>query len=161
MNKTPSLKQKLNSKFKSVIRIHDDRARTKRVRDLMSMMTSPAFKYTCAHPSLYKIIDQESMQSIYGIHMAVKIKELADAYDQNTQSEFVKIFLSLCMEYFNLTQTTTKREKIKIHRRINKTIDKIHSFEIDHEQWSSSIAIVALQNHVITTLTEAFIKSMK
>ena len=157
----PSLKTKLNDQFKLVMGIRNERVLYRKVKNLMSMMLSPVYRYTCVHPSHYKIINSVKMQAVYGMHMAVKIQELADVYNQEKQSEFVKDFLALCMEYFNLTQSTTKKEKIKIHNRINKIIDKIHNFKISHEQWSAQITIVALQNHAISSLTEAFIRSMQ
>ena len=161
MDNPPSLKQRLNDQFKTIMKIRDERVLYRKVKDLISMMISPAFRYTCAHPSHYSVIDPAKMQSIYGLHMAVKLQELADVYNLDKRCDFIKIFLALCMEYFNLTQTTTKKEKIKIHNRIDRIIDSIHRFKINHDQWSSQIAIVALQNHVITSLTEAFIHSMQ
>lgn len=161
MNTVPSLKQKLNDQFKIIASIRDERVLRMKVKDLIYMMLSPIYKYTCAHPSRYHVINQKNMQMVYGMHMAVKIRELAEAYNQDLKSEFVTVFLALCMEYFNLTQTTNKREKIRIHGRIDKISDKIHDFKIDHDQWSAQIAIIMLQNHAVVMLTEAFIMAMQ
>ena len=160
MDIIPSLKQKLNNQFKLVAKIRDEKELHKNVKDLMSMMISPVFQFTCIYPSNYKYIDSAKMHAIYGLHMAVKIQELADVYKQDKQSEFVKIFLALCMEYFNLTQTTTKREKIQIRKRIDRMTDNIRTLQIKHNQWSAGIAITLLKNHAISALTDAFIASM-
>src|SRR5574344_1101664 len=115
---TPSLKSCLTDQFSLISSDNDEKQLNKHVRDLIGMMLSTRFRYTCAYTKCYLVINFNKLKFCYQMHVIAKITQLNEKINKNIKSEFMKDFLKLSKEYMNLCIVTTKKKKIRIHKRM-------------------------------------------
>lgn len=158
---TPSLKSCLTDQFSLISSDNDEKQLNKHVRDLIGMMLSTRFRYTCAYTKCYLLINFNKLKFCYQMHVVAKITQLGEQFHQDIKSEFMRDFLALSMEYMNLCIVTTKREKIRIRKRMRSLRSNIFKLKIEDKNWNANSAIMLLHHFLIKTLVEAFKLSLK
>ena len=161
VEQTPSLKTQLGMMFKHLERDFNERMLHKHTRELIDMMASEKFKYTCAHSSWYECIDQDKTRLHYELHAASKCMDICTLLNVPIDGEFAKLILGLKLELFNLFFVKTKREKIRINKRIRKLSDKVHAYRIYNEGYKAGSFLHNLKREAIGLLTESVIASLK
>lgn len=158
---TPSLKTQLGELFQHLERDYNERMLHKHTRELIGMMASNRFKYTCAHSSWYKCIDQEKTRLHYETHAASKCMDICAMLNVAIDGEFTKLILGLHIELFNLFFVKTKREKIKINKRIQSLVARVKLYPVYCNGYVASKFLTNLKSEAIGLLTESVILSLK
>lgn len=147
--------------FKHLERDFNERMLYKHTRELIGMMASEKFKYTCAHSSWYQCIDQDKTRLHYELHAASKCMDICTLLKVPINGEFAKLILGLKIELFNLFFVKTKREKIRINKRIRNLADNVRRYPIYTEGYRASSFLQNLKREAIGLLTESVITSLK
>lgn len=161
MESTPSLKTQLGEMFKHLERDYNERMLHKHTRELIGMMASNRFKYTCAHSSWYQCIDQEKTRLHYEMHAASKCMDICAMLNVPIDGEFTKLILGLHIELFNLFFVKTKREKIRINKRIQSLVARVKLYPVYCNGYVASKFLTNLKSEAIGLLTESVILSLK
>ena len=142
---------------------HDfnERMLHKHTRELIGMMASNKFKYTCAHKTWYKCIDQGKTRLHYEMHAATKCIDICTGLDIPIDGDFIKLILGLHIELFNLFFVKTKPEKIQINKRIRLLTEKVKKYPVYHEGYSAKSFLASLKREAIGLLTDAVIIGLK
>lgn len=157
----PSLKTQLGLQFKHLEKDFNEIMLRKHAHDLVNMMASNRFRYTCAHSSWYRCIDQQKTILHFEMHAASTCMDICATLGIPINGEFAKTLLGLCLEYKNLFFVKTKREKICINKRINDLCCKIRSAQIYIEGWNANSFIRTFKRDALDLLTEAILVSLK
>lgn len=147
--------------FQHLERDFNERMLHKHTRELIGMMASNRFKYTCAHSSWYSCIDQEKTRLHYEMHAAPKCIDICLLLNVPMDGEFAKLILGLHIELFNLFFVKTKKEKIRINKRITALANKVRKYHIYKEGYRANSFLANLKKEAIGLLTEAVIASLK
>lgn len=158
---TPSLKTQLGIQFKYLERDYNERVLHRHTRDLIGMITSNRFKYTCAHSSWYKCIDQEKTRLHFEMHAASKCMDICATLGVPIDGSFTKLLLGLHIELFNLFFVKTKKEKIKINKRIQHLTAKVRLYPVYCDGYKASSFLTGLKREAIDLLTDSVIISLK
>lgn len=161
MEPIPSLKTQLGEMFKHLERDYNERMLHKHTRELIGMMASNRFKYTCAHSSWYQCIDQEKTRLHYEMHAASKCMDICAMLNIPINGEFTKLILGLHIELFNLFFVKTKREKIRINKRIQSLIARVKLYPVYCDGYNASKFLANLKSEAIGLLTESVVLSLK
>ena len=161
MESTPSLKTQLGEMFKHLERDYNERMLHKHTRELIGMMASNRFKYTCAHSSWYQCIDQEKTRLHYEMHAASKCMDICAMLDIPIDGEFTKLILGLHIELFNLFFVKSKREKIRINKRIQSLVARVKLYPVYCNGYVASKFLTNLKSEAIGLLTDSVILSLK
>lgn len=161
MESTPSLKTQLGMMFRHLEHDFNERMLHKHTRELIGMIASNKFKYTCAHSSWYECIDQEKTRLHYELHAASRCMDICTLLNVPIDCEFTKLILGLFIELFNLFFVKTKREKIRINKRIHKLSNEVRGYRIYKDGYRASSFLVNLKREAIGLLTESVIASLK
>ena len=147
--------------FQHLERDFNERMLHKHTKELIGMMASNRFKYTCAHSSWYSCIDQEKTRLHYEMHAASKCIDICLHLNVPMDGEFAKLILGLHIELFNLFFVKTKKEKIKINKRISSLTDRVKKYRIYREGYRASSFLANLKREAIGLLTNSVIASLK
>lgn len=161
MESTPSLKTQLGEMFKHLERDYNERMLHKHTRELIGMMASNRFKYTCAHSSWYQCIDQEKTRLHYEMHAASKCMDICAMLNVPIDGEFTKLILGLHIELFNLFFVKSKREKIRINKRIQSLVARVKLYPVYCNGYVASKFLTNLKSEAIGLLTDSVILSLK
>lgn len=160
MQSEPSLKTQLGIMFRYLERDFNERMLYKHTKDLIGMMTSNRFRYTCAHRSWYKCVDQDKTRLHYEMHAARKCIEICTGLSIPIDSDFTKIILGYHIELFNVFFVKTKKEKIQINNRIRNLVNRIKLHPVKCEGYKVSSFLSNLKRDAINLLTDAVIASL-
>ena len=147
--------------FKHLERDYNERMLHKHTRELIGMMASNRFKYTCAHSSWYQCIDQEKTRLHYEMHAASKCMDICAMLDIPIDGEFTKLILGLHIELFNLFFVKSKREKIRINKRIQGLVARVKLYPVYCNGYVASKFLTNLKSEAIGLLTDSVILSLK
>lgn len=158
---TPSLKTQLGLQFKYLERDFNETMLRRHAHDLVRMMASDRFKYTCAHRSWYDCIDQQKTTLHFEIHAASKCMDICSTLNVPIDGDFAKIILALCLEYHNLFFVKVKREKINTYKRIESLCNKVRTTSIYVEGWNPRAFLRTLKKEALDLLTDSVLASLK
>ena len=158
---TPSLKTQLGLQFKHLEKDFNEAVLRRHAKDLVSMMASDRFKYTCAHSSWYNCIDQQKVALHFEMHAASKCMDICSTLNMPIDGSFAKLLLGLHIELYNLFFVRTKREKIAIGKRITSLKTKVRSIPVYVEGYKASSFLRTMKRSAIDLLTESILVALK
>lgn len=159
-SEVPSLKSQVGLMFKRIDTDFNEKALTRHVRKLISMLISARFKNVCAHPNYYKSFDMATLRNTYEINMVAHIQRVIIELGEDTSSPLYKLLLAIACEYYNLFTLTKKKDKYLSFIRLCRYKDDVRELELPCDIWIPETCLECLRRLTIHELTAAAVSSL-